>query len=123
LCIDADSEYDDWIENAAHTCLVEVRCAECGRVIPPGAPHFYGAGVSIIWDDDGNETEDSEISNETHQCLLCHAVVDSVFSCGWHLGMVWSDLRDYIFDNDPEAIDEDDSWLDPPTRPIGKNGW
>lgn len=75
------------------------RCCECRRTIPPGAPYRYETALI-----DGGW-------NEYRTCMVCAAIRDDFFACGWTWGELWQDLRD--------CLDESgDSWLDPPTHPI-----
>lgn len=75
------------------------KCCECRRVIPKGAPYRYETALM-----DGRWYQ-------YHTCVLCAAVRDDRFSCGWTWGALWKDLRECYGGHD-------EPWLDPPTLPI-----
>jgi len=123
ICVDVEGEYIEWDERKVSSGAAQ-KCTECERTIPPGAPHVHHLGLTEpeYDDDDAAEGEWEELHRE---CLCCAAVRSSLFECGWFVGQVWSLLRDHmdevmpIYDDD----DRDESWCDPPTKPIGPGGW
>lgn len=127
LCIDAeDEEHVDWDEKRV-TDDKEHRCPECGRTIPAGVPHILHMGLreDEDWNAANEITTTSEWEELHRECLCCAAVRGSFFECGWYIGRVWSDLRSHMDEVMPleEDDDGDESWCDPPTKPIGPGGW
>jgi len=123
ICIDTESEeFVDWDEKRTTDSRAR-ECAECRRPIPTGTPHVLHLGheESEDWDDDAA----GEWADLHRECLCCAAVRGSFFECGWYIGRVWSDLRNHMDEVMPldEDDDSDESWCDPPTKPIGPSGW
>lgn len=122
LCIDAECEdYIDWGEEKV-TAEADHKCTECNRTIPAGVPHVLHTGQEY---DGEAEDECGEWVDLHRECLCCAAVRGSLFECGWYIGRVWSDIRDHMDEVMPldEDDDGDESWCDPPTKPIGPGGW
>ena len=127
ICVDIDSDYYiDWGEEEVTDDKTH-KCAECKRTIPAGAPHVLHSGQeeSEEWDTEGDWDTEGEWVDLHRECLCCAHVRRSLFECGWFVGRMWSDLRNHMDDVMPidEDDDGDESWCDPPTKPIGPNGW
>ena len=126
ICVDVEQEFADYDEQTVTDADTEHRCEECRRTIPKGAPHVVHTFMreEPECDADGEQLDD-EIWEEGHrECILCARVRRSLVQCGWYIGCVWSMIRDHMEYMMPleEGEEDDDSWLDPPTKPIGCDG-
>ena len=108
-CIDVDETADLTHRREIKRARKPHKCCECQRTIPTGAPYRY---ESVLYDGRWSRY---------HTCRLCASVRDDRFSCGWHWGGLWEELR-YCLEGLTGCACEDEcdceSWLDPPTWPI-----